>query len=214
MRVAIYARVSKQDQTADNQLLELRRYTAARGWTDTAEYIDHGVSGAKDRRPALDQLTADAKRHTVQTVVTWSLDRLGRNLRHLVLLMDDWQARGVTFVTMREGIDTSTPAGRMAAGLFSVIAEFERARIQERVHAGLARARSQGKTLGRRPHASAGRLEECRGKSHAEAARLLGVTTGTIKRWRREGGTKSLPERADVSPRFAQEFVTADEPGR
>src|SRR5688572_10771077 len=194
MRIAIYARVSKQDQTAENQLLELRRYAVARGWTDSAEYIDQGVSGAKDRRPALDQLTADVKRHTVQTVVTWSLDRLGRNLRHLVLLMDEWQARGVTFVTMREGIDTSTPAGRMAAGLFSVIAEFERARIQERVHAGLARARSQGKTLGRRRHASAGRLEEARGKSHAEAARLLGVMIGTIKRWRREGGTKSLPK--------------------
>ena len=214
MRVAIYARVSKQDQTAENQLLELRRYIAARGWPQATEYIDQGVSGAKDRRPALDQLTADAKRHTVQTVVTWSLDRLGRNLRHLVLLMDDWQARGVTFVTMREGIDTSTPAGRMAAGLFSVIAEFERARIQERVHAGLARARSQGKTLGRKPSASAGRLAECQGKSHAVAARELGVSVATIKRWRREGGSKSLSETADVSPRFAQGSTPADEPRR
>lgn len=212
MRVAIYARVSKQDQTAENQLLELRRYATARGWTDTAEYIDHGISGAKDRRPALDQLTADVKRHAVQTVVTWSLDRLGRNLRHLVLLMDDWQARGVTFATLREGIDTSTPAGRMAAGLFSVIAEFERARIQERVHAGLARARSQGKTLGRKPHANAARLDECRGKSHADAARLLGVSIGTIKRWRRKGGLKSLSEPADVSPRFAQHSGTAATP--
>ena len=213
MRVAIYARVSKQDQTAENQLLELRRYATARGWTDTAEYIDHGVSGAKDRRPALDQLTADVKRHAVQTVVTWSLDRLGRNLRHLVLLLDDWQARGVTFATMREGIDTSTPAGRMAAGLFSVIAEFERARIQERVHAGLARARSQGKTLGRKPHANGARLGECHGQSHAEAARTLQVSIGTIKRWRR-GGLKSLSERAAVSPGFTQRSDPADEPTR
>lgn len=184
MRVAIYARVSTHDQTADNQLLEIRRYLESRGWTAAGEYVDTGISGAKDRRPALDELTADVKRHKVKAVVTWSLDRLGRNLRHLVLLLDDWQQRGVTFVTMREGIDTSTPAGRMAAGLFGVIAEFERARIQERVHAGLARARAQGKTLGRRQHESAGQLATVDGRSHAEAAKQLGGSVATIRRWR------------------------------
>src|SRR6476661_2360531 len=148
MRCAVYARVSTHDQTAENQLLELRRYVAARGWT-AVEYVDTGVSGAKDRRPALDQLVADVRRHRVQAVVCWRLDRLGRNLRHLVMLLDDWQSRGVAFVTLGEGIDTSTPAGRLVAGVLASIAEFERARIQERIHLGLARARAQGKRLGR-----------------------------------------------------------------
>jgi DNA invertase Pin-like site-specific DNA recombinase len=108
-RVAVYARVSTLEQTTENQLLELRRYVEARGWTAT-EYVDQGVSGAKDRRPALDQLTADVRRHKVDAVIAWRLDRLGRNLRHLVLLLDEWQARGVAFVTLGEGIDTSTAA--------------------------------------------------------------------------------------------------------
>src|SRR6188508_2141760 len=148
-RVAVYARVSTLDQTCENQLLELRRYVAARGWS-AVEYVDHGVSGAKDRRPALDQLVADVRRHQVQAVVCWRLDRLGRNLRHLVLLLDDWHSRGIAFVTLGEGIDTSTAAGRLVAGVLGSIAEFERARIQERVRAGLSRARAQGTRLGRR----------------------------------------------------------------
>lgn len=149
MKVAIYARVSTSDQHAENQLIELRRYGAARGWTIVAEYVDQGVSGSKDRRPALDQLVADVRRHRVQGVVCWRLDRLGRNMRHLILLLDEWQSRGIAFVTLGEGIDTSTPAGRLVAGVLASIAEFERARIQERIHAGLARARAQGKRLGR-----------------------------------------------------------------
>ena len=148
MRCALYARVSTNDQTCENQLRELRQYVQARGWS-AVEYIDQGVSGAKDRRPALDQLAADVRRHKVQSVVCWRLDRLGRNLRHLVLLLDEWQTRGVAFVTLGEGIDTSTPAGRLVAGVLASIAEFERARMQERIHAGLARARAQGKRLGR-----------------------------------------------------------------
>lgn len=207
--VALYARVSTFDQNTENQLIELRRYVAARGWTVSHEYIDHGISGAKDRRPALDQLAADVKRHKVRTVVAWSLDRLGRNLRHLVLLMDEWQARGVTFVTLRESIDTSTPAGRMAAGLFSVIAEFERARIQERVYAGLARAKAQGKTLGRRRHQNAGRIALCAGKSHAQAAADLGVSVATIKRWRRREGSQTPATPTAPPPDFSEETVAA-----
>ena len=121
MKVALYARVSSCDQNTENQLLELRRYVEARGWT-AVEYVDQGVSGAKDRRPALDQLVRDVRRHRVQGVVCWRLDRLGRNLRHLVLLLDEWQSRGVAFVTLGEGIDTSTPAGRLVAGVLGSIA--------------------------------------------------------------------------------------------
>jgi DNA invertase Pin-like site-specific DNA recombinase len=195
VKVALYARVSTHDQTAENQLLELRRYVVARGWTIVDEYVDHGVSGSKDRRPALDQLVADVRRHRVKGVVCWRLDRLGRNLRHLVLLLDEWQSRGIAFVTLGEGIDTSTAAGRLVAGVLASIAEFERARTQERIHAGLARARAQGKRLGRRRNAAVRSLDGYRGLSHAEAAQRLGVSVPTVKRWRREqrqGGSESL----------------------
>ena len=180
-------------RTAENQLLELRRYVTARGWTAT-EYVDNGISGSKDRRPALDQLTAAVKRHQVEAVVCWRLDRLGRNLRHLVLFLDDLNARGIAFVTIGEGIDTSTAAGRLVAGVLGSIAEFERARIQERVRAGLARAKSQGKRLGRRQLRAYHRLPDCAGLSHAEAAARLGVSTPTVKRWRRQRRLSSNPE--------------------
>src|SRR5262245_53449918 len=179
-RVAVYARVSTVDQTTENQLLELRRYVEARGWTAT-EYVDTGVSGSKDRRPALDQLSADVRRHTVDAVVCWRLDRLGRNLRHLVLLLDEWQGRGVAFVTLGEGIDTSTAAGRLVAGVLGSIAEFERSRIQERIHAGLARARAQGKRLGR-PRATALPAAVPAGVTVRQAATLWGVSKSTAAR--------------------------------
>lgn len=180
MKVAVYARVSTNEQTAENQLLELRRYVEARGW-QAVEYVDHGVSGAKDRRPALDQLTTDVRRHKFRAVVCWRLDRLGRNLRHLVLLLDEWQARGVAFVTLGEGIDTSTPAGRLVAGVLGSIAEFERARIQERIHAGLARAKAQGKRLGR-PRATPLPADVPDGLTVREAAALWGVSKSTAAR--------------------------------
>jgi DNA invertase Pin-like site-specific DNA recombinase len=185
MRVAAYARVSTIDQEPENQLGELRRYCQARGWT-AVEYVDHGVSGAKDRRPALDQLVADVRRHRVQAVVCWRLDRLGRNLRHLVMLLDDWQSRGIAFVTMGEGIDTSTPAGRLVAGVLGSIAEFERARIQERIMAGLQRARAQGKRIGR-PRGTPLPRSAPAGLTVRQAAVAWGVSKSTAARRLREG---------------------------
>jgi DNA invertase Pin-like site-specific DNA recombinase len=110
VRCAVYARVSTTDQNPKNQLAELRRYVEARGWT-AVEYVDRGVSGAKDRRPALDELLRDAKRRKRDILCCWRHDRLGRTLRHLILLLDELQALGIGFVTAGEGIDTSTPAG-------------------------------------------------------------------------------------------------------
>ncbi len=143
MRAAIYARVSTLDQEPENQLQELRRYVAARSWTGS-EYVDHGVSGTTDRRPALDRLVADARRRKVDTVVVWRLDRLGRSLKHLVTLLDELQALGVGFVSLGEGIDLQTPAGRLQLHILAALSEFEKARIAERVQAGLERARRQG----------------------------------------------------------------------
>src|SRR6202795_2111815 len=144
MKAAIYARVSTVDQEPENQLQELRRYVEARGWT-AKEYVDRGVSGAKDRRPALDQLLTNAKRRRFDVVVCWRLDRLGRNLKHLITLLEDLQALGVAFVSLAEGIDATTPAGKLQMHILGAISEFERGRIRERVLAGLPRARAQGR---------------------------------------------------------------------
>jgi len=186
MRAAIYVRVSTLDQHPENQLAELRRYVQARAWT-AAEYVDRGVSGAKDRRPALDQLICDARRRRFDAVVCWRLDRLGRNLKHLITLLEELQALGVAFVSLAEGIDATTPAGKLQMHILGAIAEFERERIRERVLAGLARARTQGKRLGRpRARPPVDRLQKLAGLSVAVAAERLGVSRSTVKRWRRQ----------------------------
>src|SRR5713226_9129186 len=183
MRCAIHARVSTLDQEPENQLQELRRYVEARGWT-AVEYVDRGVSGAKDRRPALDQMFGNAKRRKFDVVVCWRLDRLGRNLKHLITLLDELQALGIAFVSLAEGIDATTPAGKLQMHILGAIAEFERARIQERVRAGLARARTQGVRLGRpRRRIDPERLATVAGLSEREAARRLGIPRSTFQRW-------------------------------
>jgi DNA invertase Pin-like site-specific DNA recombinase len=153
--------------------------------------VDKGISGSKDRLPALDELLRDAKRRRFDVLVCWRLDRLGRNLRHLILLLDELQALGIGFVTLNEGIDTTTPAGRLQLHILAAIAEFERERIRGRVVAGLRRARAEGKKL-ERPQASipVERLATVAHLSLAEAAAALGVFRSTLKRWRR--GQKTL----------------------
>lgn len=183
MKAAIYARVSTLDQEPENQLQELRRYVSARDWT-AVEYTDKGVSGSKDRRPALDQMITDAKRRRFDVVVCWRLDRLGRNLKHLITLLEELQALGVAFVSLAEGIDATTPAGKLQMHILGAIAEFERARIQERVRAGLARAKAQGVRLGRpRRPIDPERLATVAGLPEREAARRLGIPRSTLHRW-------------------------------
>lgn len=184
MTAAVYARVSTVDQEPENQLAEIRRYVAARGWT-AVEFVDRGVSGAKDRRPALDAMLQAARRRKVDVIVCWRLDRLGRNLRHLVTLLEELTTLGVAFVSLNEGIDATTPAGRLQMAVLGAIAEFERDRIAERVKAGLARAKAQGKRLGRprlqpAPAATAG-------LSVRQAAAEWGVSKTTAARWITEG---------------------------
>jgi DNA invertase Pin-like site-specific DNA recombinase len=147
------------------------------------EYVDKGVSGATDRRPALDQLLADARRRRFDVLVCWRLDRLGRNLRHLITLLDDLQALGVAFVSLAEGIDATTPAGKLQMHILGAIAEFERGRIVERVRAGLTRARAQGVKLGRpRRRIDPERLATVAGLPDREAARRLGIPRSTLQR--------------------------------
>lgn len=194
MRAALYARVSTADQTCENQLLELRRYVEARGWTGS-EFVDRSVSGAKDKRPALDALIRDAKRRRFDVLVCWRLDRLGRNLRHLVTMLEELQSIGVAFVSLGEGIDCTTPAGKLQLHILAALAEFERERIRERVMAGLQRARTQGKRLGRpRVRVPAERLATVAGLSGRDAALHLGVARSTLQRWR------SLAEKTPANP--------------
>ena len=132
MRAALYIRVSTLDQHPQNQIDELRRYVTARGW-ESREFVDHGVSGARESRPALDSLLREARRRRVD------------------VLLDEFQALQVPLISLREGLDLSTPAGRLQWQIIGAISEFERARIAERIRAGLARARTQGRRLGARP---------------------------------------------------------------
>ena len=183
-KAALYARVSTlRDQEPENQLAELRRYVEARGWQAT-EYVDRGVSGAKDHRPALDALLRDARCRRFDVVTCWALDRFGRNLRHLVTVIDELQALGVAFVSLGENLDLTTPAGRLQLHVLAALAEFERARIAERVTAGLARARQQGRKLGRPERiVSEAVLAPVRGLPVREAAEHLGVSLATAYRW-------------------------------
>jgi DNA invertase Pin-like site-specific DNA recombinase len=159
------------------------------GWA-AVEYVDRGVSGAKDRRPALDRLLTEARRRRFDVLVCWRLDRLGRNLRHLITLLDELQALGVAFISLAEGIDATTPAGRLQMQILGAIAGFERGRIVERVRAGLARARAQGQRLGRpRRQIDPEALARVAGLPDREAARRLGVPRSTYN----GGGPKNLP---------------------
>src|SRR5215469_5638518 len=149
-RVALYSRVStNHGQDPELQLRELREYAASRGWMIIEEYVDHGVSGTKASRPALNQLMAAAHRRKVDAVLVWKLDRFGRSLQHLVNALAELEVLGVAFVSLRDNLDLSTPSGRLMFQIVGAMAEFERALIQERVKAGLRNAKAKGKKLGR-----------------------------------------------------------------
>src|SRR5829696_5525081 len=150
-RVAIYLRVSTSGQTVENQRRELEAVVGRHGWTVAATFEDAGISGAKgrDKRPGLDALMKAVARREVDIVAAWSVDRLGRSLQDLVTLLGEIHAKHVDLYLHQQGIDTTTPAGKALFQMMGVFAEFERAIIQERVKAGLARVRAEGKTLGR-----------------------------------------------------------------
>lgn len=150
-RAAIYARVSTDGQTTDNQIRELEAVAKRTGWEIVDTYIDRGVSGSKgrDKRPQFDRMLKDATRRQFDIVLACSVDRLGRSLPHLVSFLEEIHAKGVDLYLHQQGIDTTTPAGKAMFQMCGVFAEFERSMIQERVRAGLSRAKAQGKRLGR-----------------------------------------------------------------
>jgi DNA invertase Pin-like site-specific DNA recombinase len=187
-RAAIYARVSTNGQTTDNQIRELRKVAKRHGWEISGEYVDHGISGAKgrDKRPELGRLLKAANRRDFDIIMAWSVDRLGRSLQHLVGFLDDIHAKGVDLYLHQQNIDTSTPSGKAMFQMAGVFAEFERSMIQERVRAGLERAREQGKVLGR-PKVSSRtealiRRKRDQGMGILKIAREVGVGTSVVQR--------------------------------
>lgn len=150
VRVAIYARVSTNNRGQDPamQTRELREYCDRRGWTIAEEFVDTGISGSKEHRPSLDRLLSMCRRRLVSAVVVYRYDRSARSLRQLVNALEEFRSLGIDFISLHEGVDTSTPNGRLVFGIFASIAEFERELIRDRVRSGLASAKAKGKRLG------------------------------------------------------------------
>lgn len=186
LRTALYARVSTlNNQDPQMQLAELREYAERRGFLIVGEYVDHGVSGSKESRPALNRLMADAHQRKFDAVLVWKIDRFGRSLKHLVNSLADFAAVGVAFVSLRDNLDLSTPSGRLMFQIIGAMAEFERALIQERVKAGLRNARAKGKQLGRpRRIVNVDKITalRARGESWRAISSKLGVGLATLYR--------------------------------
>ncbi len=202
IRAALYARVSTvgHGQDVGLQLDELRQVAVQRGWTIAAEYVDAGVSGVAVSRAGLDRMLADAQAGRLDVVAVWKLDRLGRSLQHLLGVLQGLQDQGVAFVSLRDqGLDSTTPAGRLFTAMIAAFAAFERDLIQERVIAGVRRAQTAGKHCGRprrevdlRPAVAL--LREGRGLK--DVARILKVPRATLRRRLEEAGQWPVPREA------------------
>lgn len=188
MRVAIYTRVSTQDQSTDRQIRELRTYAGARSWEIVRE-VQEVASGASKKRPMREEVLQLARSRSVDAILVQALDRWGRSVQDLVLTMAELEVLGVAFVVPGH-IDMTTPMGRMLAHFLGAVAEFERELIRERVRSGLANARAKGKRLGR-PEAVPLLVNEGlalleQGETYREAARKSGVSVSTLLRVRRK----------------------------
>jgi DNA invertase Pin-like site-specific DNA recombinase len=192
VRTAIYARVSTVNNGQDPtmQTRELKEYCERRGWKVAGEYVDTGISGAKDSRPELNRLMADAHRRRFDVVAVWRFDRFARSVSHLLRALDTFKAQGIEFVSLSEQVDTSTPTGKMIFTVLGAVAELERSLISERIRAGLRHARSKGKRLGR-PRVSIETVQiaalRAQGLGWKRVAAKLGVGVGTVLRAAQNG---------------------------
>lgn len=188
-KAAIYARVSTDEQSADAQLRDLREFVKNRGWTDTKEYVDEGISGAKESRPAWNEVWDAIQKGRTKTLVVHALDRLGRSLPHLVKIISTCVERDITLISFRENIDLSTSSGRMIAGIFSVLADYELSIIRERTKAGMRAARARGSQIGPKKmpfdKEKATRLRD-QGWGQIRIAKELGVGVGRVNAWVRD----------------------------
>ena len=189
MRAAVYARVSTSNHGQDPQvqLRDFGEYCQRRGWSVASgcEYVDVGISGSKEKRPQLDRLMADAHRRKFDVIVVWKFDRFARSVSHLLRALETFQALGIEFVSLTEGVDTSTPAGKMVFTVLGAVAELERSLICERVRAGLRNAKAKGRQLGRPKKAlDVARIAEFRkrGRSWRKIARMMECSARTARR--------------------------------
>ena len=184
MRTVLYCRVSTKDQSCDSQLRDLRGYCMARGFEVTREYVDVGQSGAKDSRPALDKLIADARKRKFDSIMVWRFDRFARSTKHLLLALEEFRSLGIQFISYQENIDTASPLGQALFTIVAAVAQLERDLIKERVSAGIRNARANGKQLGRPRRIvnqeELGRLRT-NGASIEAIAEKLGVGYGTVR---------------------------------
>lgn len=191
-RVALYARVSTESQTSDNQLVELRVVAERMGWEIVGEFVDHAISGAKgrDQRPAFDKLQKGAVRKDFDMVAAWSVDRLGRSLQDLVGFLNEIHSCGADLYLHQQGINTGTPAGKALFQMCGVFAEFERSMIKERVRSGIARSKITGTKSGK-PHGRPMNLSNpepqirklrAEGLGMLKIAKQLGIGTSTVQR--------------------------------
>jgi len=172
-------------QSPEMQLRELRDYVARRGWTLVAEYVDEGISGAKDSRPELNRLMEDAHRRKFDCVLVWTFDRFARSVSHLLRALETFKSQGIEFISFSEQMDTGTPTGRMIFNVLGAVAELERSLIAERVRAGVRKAKAKGKRLGRPKVAvNAARVRELRGsgKSFEQVREAMGISAASA--WR------------------------------
>jgi len=200
-RVAIYARVSTthHGQDVTMQTRELREYAERRGWIMFAEYVDEGISGAKDSRPELNRLMADAHKRCFDVVCVWRFDRFARSVSHLLRALETFKALGIDFVSYSEQMDTSTPAGKMVFTVLGAVAELERSLIVERVRAGLRNASAKGKTLGRpRVAVDAARIARlhAQGRSIREIADELGYSRSLVQKTLANGRSRRVANAA------------------
>jgi DNA invertase Pin-like site-specific DNA recombinase len=192
VKAAIYARIStnNRQQSPQMQVREIRQFCKARGWKVSDDYIDEGISGAKDSRPELNRLMHDAHRRRFDAVVVWKFDRFARSVSHLLRALETFNALGIAFVSLSESIDTSTPAGKMVFTVLGAVAELERSLIGERVRAGLRNACAKGIRLGRpRLNVNAAEIRRLRseGVSWRAVGRALGVSHATALHASRKG---------------------------
>ena len=183
MKTAIYARVSTDEQTTDNQVIKLKQVAERNGWKVETIYADT-ISGVKSKRPELDKLMKSVIRKEIDIVMVWSVDRLGRSLQHLTALLSDIESKGINLYLHQQNIDSSTSSGKMLFQMLGVFVEFERSLIRERILAGLARARSQGKRLGRPPipPITVDKIKRLRGEgmSFRKIAKQVGISTSKV----------------------------------
>jgi DNA invertase Pin-like site-specific DNA recombinase len=199
-RAALYLRVSTVDQNPETQGIELRQFAQQRGYEIVHEYVDHGVSGSKVRRPALDLLLKDANRHKFDAVLVWSCDRLARSTKHFLQVLDELNELGIQFHSQREALDTEGAMGRAIIIIISAIAELERSLIVERVRAGMRRAKLEGRRIGRTPldvdHAALVR-DRLSGMSLTIVAKNHGLSRASVVRFARQAKARQEHSQGD-----------------